>query len=508
MKETPMSSGVFPAVSVQLFSHRGHLLPAVRDIVRTKWSRWNVIFSPGRVWSEPGDQGYSRASFPFTLVSKVYGAAHNGLATFLYNDSEISALVVQVVQETDPYDKFNGWGRIAATFTPSHLRTWRAIADDYERELKSRLPVRPWRDLSKAFGPKASEAIHLWPDNDDESVGGLVADGTIFLRRCRTRFGPYPYCDEMRHGVYSIAKSLGALVSMLRLAQKFGDHVFELKIADYLEVTAPHDGWKDVTFAHALNMTTGVGDAPPTHPRISEDGIGRYKIFVYSRSLREKLAEAFAGGNYPWASGEKVRYRSIDTFILAAAMDAYLKSREGPSANLWDMVLDEVLRPIGVMHAPMKHTIEPDGSRGVPILGVGLFPTFHDIAKMSLLLQNDGRFKGQQLLSARKLDMARYRTDARGRPIRKGFFSYYMDSYYMSLWHFSPTLPGCTVNVPNMSGHGGSTVLLLPNDMIAIYLQDGRVGVRQDLAAMAHRLRPLCAESLLRPDSLSNFLLK
>ena len=68
----------------------------------------------------------------------------------------------------------------------------------------------------------------------------------------------------MRHGVFSVTKSLGAAVALLRLAQTYGDQVFDLKIKDYVTVTATHDGWERVTFADALNMATGIGDLAPS----------------------------------------------------------------------------------------------------------------------------------------------------------------------------------------------------------------------------------------------------
>lgn len=85
------------------------------------------------------------------------------------------------------------------------------------------------------------------------------------------------------------------------------------------------------------------------------------------------------------------RYNSTQTFVLAFAMDAYLKRREGPGARLWDMVRSEVFRPIGILHAPAMHTIEPAGDRGVPILAHGLYPTVDDVAKLVTLLQDGGR---------------------------------------------------------------------------------------------------------------------
>ena len=64
----------------------------------------------------------------------------------------------------------------------------------------------------------------------------------------------------------------------------------------------------------------------------------------------------------------------------------------------------------------MMHTIEADGSRGIPILGEGIFPTLHDIAKITLLLQSDGHYRGEQLLNAEKLREELYKSEIRGNP--------------------------------------------------------------------------------------------
>jgi hypothetical protein len=52
--------------TVAFFTQGEHLVPVVRDILNPPGT---LILSPGRVWSEPGDGGMSRASFPFVLVS-------------------------------------------------------------------------------------------------------------------------------------------------------------------------------------------------------------------------------------------------------------------------------------------------------------------------------------------------------------------------------------------------------------------------------------------------------
>ena len=73
------------------FTDGEHLVPAVRTIIRPPDSRVGLILSPGRVWSEPGDQGLSRASFPFVAVDAFHNGTLNGLATFVFDDTRVSA---------------------------------------------------------------------------------------------------------------------------------------------------------------------------------------------------------------------------------------------------------------------------------------------------------------------------------------------------------------------------------------------------------------------------------
>jgi CubicO group peptidase (beta-lactamase class C family) len=478
------------------FTHRGNLIPVVRDIIRSpnEKSYCDIILSPGKVWSEPSDKGFSRASFPFVLSGAVWNEAHNGIATFVYNGTQISSLRFQIVEETMPMYRFDAWGQTPMTFVPGTIKNQDALAAEFDRELRQRLPTRPWSDLVTEYGSQGQAASRLWPNSEwVPVVSGLIIDGVIYVHSCRTRFGDYPYCDEMRYGVFSMTKTLGALLSMLRLAQKYGDDVFELKIKEFLDVTADHNGWDMVTFADALNMVTGVGQSLPDPDSISIFDKGGYFDYVWVMPAKEKLKVAFSTDNYPWGPGEVFRYRSMDTFILAAAMDSFLKSKEGPKANLWDMMREEVLKPIGVFHAPMLHTEEPDGSRGIPILGEGFFPTFHDIAKIATLFQNGGKYDGQQLLSARKLREALYQTSARGKQVPKGHGREAF-SYYMSFWHLHVNLSGCDANVPTITGYRGNRAQLVPNGMIAFYLQDGQQEVHRELVLAADKLRPICPQ--------------
>jgi hypothetical protein len=82
----------------------------------------------------------------------------------------------------------------------------------------------------------------------------------------------------------------------------------------------------------------------------------------------------------------------------------------------------------------MLHTVEPDGSRGVPLLAYGLFLTVDDVAKLAACLQPGGRHEGRQILSPTKLADALYRTSpGAGLPVGWTFRAG-ARRYHLSFW--------------------------------------------------------------------------
>jgi hypothetical protein len=223
-------------------------------------SYWDVIVQPGRVWSESGDGNWSRASFPFALVHLIDGETHIGLATFLYNGTEVSNVRFQIVQQTAPslvVDYFKAWGQVSALRTGQHCNSmcWRA----YAAERANLHPIKSWDELAAEVGADKLVNFESFMDQDEVLVSGLVFKGTLYLKPCKSAAGPMPYCDRMRFGVWSVTKSAASAVALLRLAQKYGPEVFDAKIKDYVTITASHQGWDEVTFGDALDMATGVG---------------------------------------------------------------------------------------------------------------------------------------------------------------------------------------------------------------------------------------------------------
>lgn len=485
----------FPGFEVDFFSHDGFLVPVQRDIIApTAASAYTLILSPGRVWAEKEDNGWSRAAFPFVLSTQTNNQAHNGLATFVFNDTSCSQLRIQIVQETTPWLIFDAWAQTPMIYKPGPSSDYDLARAAFEAERARRFPVRPWSDLEKD-GINLSSFDGSVPA-EEISTRGIVLDGVLYLPPFQTRHGVFPFPDYMRSGAFSVTKSIGASIALFRLAQKYGPQVFDLRIVDYLNVTANHNGWQDVTFGNCLDMATGIGDVAPDPNQLlvfADENQSRMDSWSRMVSLQGKLDVCFSYGNYPWGPNEIVRYNTTHTFVLAAAMDAFYKSKEGEHAELWDMVRHEVYEPIGIAHAPMMHTVEADGAHGVPFFGVGAFPTPDDLAKLTTLLQNHGRYGEQQLLHEASVIRGLYQDPEQG--LSLGVYTSAGDSYRYSWSYWSQPWRSnerCFQQIPYMLGYGGNIVILMPNGMSGFRFADQFDYNVEGMIQAMQQIRPLC----------------
>ncbi len=421
---------------------------------------------------------------------------------FLYNGDEVSQLRYQIVTLTSPFyveEFFEAWGQLDIAHDPTPPANVDALVADYAAELAGRLPVAPWEELGAGVGPEALEGADQTVSPDNIIALALLRDGVLYRSPCYTPFGDLPYCDDQRFGVWSATKTAMASVAMLALAQKYGPQVFDLPILDYIEATPPHHGYDGVTVGDALNMATGVGEGSEvTEPNNQSDGyLVRYDEWYPLDSRREKVTGLLAATNHPWGPGEVFRYRDQDMFLVGVVADAYLKEQEGPTANLWEFLLEEVYGPIGA-HPAAALTLEPDGSVGVPMVQGAFFPTLEDLARIAMLMRNQGEHDGRQILHRDKLAELMYETPTRGlpygRPTDAG-----MRTYHMATWHWPFVAgDGCELELSYMSGWGGQRVIMFPNGITTIRIARQGVGERGLAnptvpAAFVHALRPLCS---------------
>lgn len=489
----------FPAVNLSFVSENGILIPLNRDrqVSLTDNSFWGIILEPGRVWSEPGDAGWSRASFPFTFISARRNQGHNGLATFLYNDSQISHLRIQIVQETTLWFKKDMYAQLSALYQPKQFPEAQSIVTAYQQEVDNTVTIRDWSELEFIGSNIELQKFNSQLKNSDINQAGLIKEGIVYLQPCYTRYGNYPYCRWMRNGAYSITKSLGAAFSMFRLAEVYGESIFELKIADYLNVTSNHNGWDEVTFGDVLNMAAGIGDYGAvinSGDIFADESKPKMERWIVKNSELEKLNISFSYGNYSWGPGVEFRYNSALTFILAAALDKYYKSVAGEDAHLWQMIVDDVYRPIGIQHVPMLETNEQDEQRGIAELLHGLYLNVDDIAKLSALIQNDGVHNGVQLLHRNKLREALFKTDQQGLRSWWSDNEFGLSRYLHGFWSFPfGDQMNCSIQIPYMSGYGGNLLVIMPNGTAAFRFTDAESYSPYNMIKATNKEKAVCS---------------
>jgi CubicO group peptidase (beta-lactamase class C family) len=249
-------------------------------------------------------------------------------------------------------------------------------------------------------------------------------------------------------------------------------------------------------------MATGIGNMEPRRVSgyVEEDSSALANRIYAAQTTDEKLKLIAAFDNYPWGPGEVFRYRTTDTFLLAVAMNRFIKSKEGLNADLWRFITREVLQPIGIAHMPVMHTKEPNQAPGIPKLEGGMLPNLDEVAKLVRLLRNGGRHQGKQILSAIKLDEAIGNARPPGLPT-----GWRIDdgetNYHMSLWlHPFVAQKGCRLRIPAMSGGGGTYVIIMPNGITAFRFADGPYNSpgtwdSSGLRKVADYIRPLCKKS-------------
>lgn len=472
--------GVFPGVDLSFVSWNGDLVPFTQDVIRhgsigVGRSFWDIIVQAGRVWSEPGEGSWSRAAFPFALVNSLEGETHNGVASFLYRAGQVSNLRFQIVQQTAPYsvkERFFAAGTVPATWREASPAAATLALETYREGLQDAVPIADWNALAAKVGAARLAGFDGRMPVRDIVLAGLDFGGTFYLKECVSAAGPLPWCDRARFGVWSATKVLANETALLRLAQKFGPTVFDLKLADYVPQLKGHAEWLAVRFEDAINMASGIGNGSPRiDPNDIEDGYltADYAAWYEAHSAGEKVeALVRAGRAYPWGPGKVARYRDEDMFLLGIAMNNYLKSKEGDAADLWSMLEKEVFLPIGIRYAPTNRTLESGGAQGQPLMAFGYYPTIGDMVRLARLYQAGGRHGNQQLLYAPRIAwLTAYRVQ-RGLPTGERLTfgeTSYTNAFWVAPYHAAA---GCDIYYPRMIGWGGNLVALLPGGITGI----------------------------------------
>lgn len=251
-------------------THEQKLIPRVPGLIDNGSDSdryWEIIVGTGAVWREVEDGRWSRASFPLHFLGRYVGEVRNCVATFVYTGDEMSNVSLQCSQETAVLDA-DQLGDIRAlvpaTYVPSTFSDVAEVLDDYEQAQSRRIPIARlseidrWHQIANHF----DRDIHT---NASTSLGAVLVDGTLYINPPRTRHGIYPYPDEMRHGVFSVTKSIAGVLSMFYFAEWYGEGIFDELITDYVPAFSGLPEWQGATFSYALERYVQEKEGPGVH---------------------------------------------------------------------------------------------------------------------------------------------------------------------------------------------------------------------------------------------------
>jgi len=473
----------FPAMTVEFISHDGKLMPRNRGVIDPAGGSdryWDVILGTGSIWHETDDGHWDRASFPLHFVGRYVGEVRNCVATFVYNDEQISNVALQCSQETavlDAQQLGDIRALVPATYRPETFADTATFISDYERSASSRIPFRPLSDIDRSGGIADHFDRDIWT-NASTSQGAVYMDGTLYVNPPATRHGPYPYPGEMRHGVFSVTKSMAGALAMFYFAERYGEGIFNEFITDYVPAFAGRPEWQGVTFSHALNMVTGT--------RAGEGGDLLYYPLELAPDSETAIHNIAGFGDFPESPGEQFNYATTNTFVISYALKNYVEQREGSGVHYWDLVRENVLEPIGAEDFRVLLTRDTDPADRIPILGLGAFPTLDSAAKIARLIANEGEHEGRQILNRSRIREALGRTGWEGYPAFSGL------RYSHSFWSKEVQVGLCRPTIHYMEGLGDNRVLFFPSGLLSFQFTDEFDDKFNRLVRAVERVRSSC----------------
>ncbi len=477
-----------PEFKLTLVQDGQALISVIRSTQRTRHPYWEFIAGTGSTWYEAPDGDWNRAALPFALKEANQNCLHNGLLTFLYKrDGSISNIAYQVGSETCAYLHINLWGTGQAQYQPGKFAQADKVIETYRRELANRLPVQPIENLANrfpGFDPGKLKPLAA----DDITVYGLVTDKVHYRSACPTRFGPYPYCDEVALPSYSLAKSIfGGLAYMMMV--KLWPEFENIPITRLIPACRLRDGrWDNVTPKNLVNMASGNYRSS----KFSQDeSSAAMTPFFTALSHQQKLRLSCKLWPAKQAPGERLVYHTTDHYLLGTAMTEFVRSKAGPQADIFrDLIVARLFNPLGLSQLSRVSQRTYDAA-AQPFTAYGLFFLSDDIARLGRFL-NSGQ-NHSRLFRPEDFERAMFRqTDDL---LRWGYSS--DEGYAMGFWGFdvAPFLP-CkkTTWIPFMSGYGGLIVALLPNGTVYYYFTDGGHRSWQAAAVEINKIDNYCKE--------------
>lgn len=479
-----------PEFNFEFVQTGSHIFPVERGSMTDNHPEWEYILEAGRVWKENSDNGYSRAAIPFTLEQKNANCMHNGVLTFLFkDDGSTSKAAYQISSETCLYYKFDMWGLLDASYSPSAVSNANDLRAAYQDEVNNRMPSKPIADLATDYpGTDASQfGSSSETDPDHVTIFGFVINGVNYVGGCNTRHGTYPYCSNIVVPSYSSAKSVFAGVALMRLEQKYPGFMGNI-VADQVSDCDSDGNWDDVTYGNVIDMGTGNYGSGLY---MSDEGRSHTNDLFLPLDHASKINYSCTQYSRKDTPGTEWVYHTSDTYILGTAMNADLKDLEGAGKDIFsDTLVEEIFKPIGT--SPTSHVSRRSyDSVQQPFTGYGLAFLADDVAKITQFLNvEDGKISGQQMLDSNEFNAAMQRD-----PSDRGLDPLSDFKYNNGFWaHEIKSNISCSNDtwIPFMSGYGGISVLLFPNGTTYYMFSDDDTYLWMQAAQESHQISSFC----------------
>jgi hypothetical protein len=496
-----------PPMIVKFVQFNNKIIPENRQLQLTEHPHWDFIIGVGNIWQEAGDDNFSRIAMPFALVEKNQNCVHNGVLSFLMEpQGKTSNFYYQISSETCLYYKADLWGKGEVTYLANSREKDQAerqsiqknnadaIIEKYNNEINTRLKSQPVEALKEQNASiqlsKLALAGAIKPT--DMTSFGVIFNGKHYTSQCKTRFGDYPFCQQLVLPSYSTAKSIFGGISMLHLARNYPS-IYEEKISDWVD-ECQDDNWQGVTFKHLLNMTTGnyhsIGHSADEAAEHSQE-------FFNAKTHQEKVAYSCYQFSRKSTPGSTFVYHTSDTYLLGTAINAFIKHQLALSSNqqkvdVFDFIFKQQLWPEINLSSIAYSSRKTTGKQQQTFTGYGLFFIADDIAKLSQFLideqTNNSIFLDQKNL---KDILLKNQSD-------KDIHSQYPFIHYSNgFWKRNVTkLLQCKKEtwLPYMLGYGGISIVLANNNLQYYYFSDSGHYFWLDAIKELDKLTPLCRQ--------------
>ncbi len=465
-KNPRMKITQLPMLKFDFIVDQNYLVPRIQNVQRSDHPYWEWQVSPGRFWKTPGDRGFTRVAFPFSLQEKNANCTHNGLLLFLMNEQgETSNGVFQIASETCAYLQFDLAGRVEVDYESKIDIEDKALKEYFKKAIAEKIVWEPVERLTKKY-PKLNIKNLLPPQPLDSTISGLVIDGEHYSLNCGTRHGKFPYCDWMALPSYSTAKSIFAGIGYMRL-QKLVPNIERLLVTKIIPECSKQK-WENVTLSDLINMRTGNYLSKGAH---GDEGSDRMTKFFLSTTHQDKLDLACNMFPHKAKPGKVFKYHTSDTYLAGVMLDRVFEKVSDQSDFYQSVLANDLWFRLGL--SPLlnvsKRTYDKDNQA---FAGWGLTYYTDDILKIGHFLQQQKTATGEKLLLDKKL-LASAMQQFSATNNREGGEPNL--AYNNGFWALEVgSVLGCKKPywIPFMSGFGGITVALISDNIIYYNFSD------------------------------------